>query len=351
LPVLVIAIGQGFFLQPAAHAAPSAAVTWVNVTGNLANMASECGNLTMLSPVPGSPTIIAGVALDGLWANNTGSAWSQLGAGAGSATITNRPTWIAYDPVNPGVFWESGIYNGGGVYKTTDNGNTFQQLGLMSHYIDYVSVDFSDPDRQTLLAGGHEQPQTVWRSTNGGVDWANIGSILPDVTGFSSDPLIIDSQTYLVDGSAIYRTHDGGTSWQQVSALGASQPPLVASNGNIYWSSGYSLLRSTDSGVTWAQVGNGSIEAVRPIELPDGRLVSVGASTLVISADSGSTWSPIGATLPYAPVGLIYSVAQNAFFIWTADCGNVVLPNAVMSLDYDFATSLSAPVGLKIVSN
>ncbi len=49
------------------------AQTWINVTGNLANMPSECGNLTMLSAVPGGNSIIAGVAQKGLWVNTTGS--------------------------------------------------------------------------------------------------------------------------------------------------------------------------------------------------------------------------------------------------------------------------------------
>src|SRR4029079_8015651 len=155
-----------------------AAASWVNVTGNLANMASECGNLTMLSAVPGSDTIIAGVALKGLWANSSGNTWSHLGSGAGSDTITNRPSWITYDPLHPGVFWESGIYNGRGVFKTTDGGSTFRQLGSIAHN-DYVSVDFGDPDRKTLLAGGHEQAQTVYRSTDGGQTWTNIGVTLP----------------------------------------------------------------------------------------------------------------------------------------------------------------------------
>ena len=61
--------------------------TWVNVTGNLASMASECGNLTMLSAGPGNDTVIAGVALKGLWANSAGTAWAHLGSGAGSDTI------------------------------------------------------------------------------------------------------------------------------------------------------------------------------------------------------------------------------------------------------------------------
>src|SRR5262252_5424528 len=104
------------------------AATWVNVTGNLAGMASECGNLTILSVMPGSGTVIAGVAASGLWANSTGTTWSHLGSGAGSDPITNRPSWIVYDPVSPAVFWESGIYHSdSGINKTTDNGVTFHR--------------------------------------------------------------------------------------------------------------------------------------------------------------------------------------------------------------------------------
>jgi photosystem II stability/assembly factor-like uncharacterized protein len=350
--LLVVAVGVHGFLQPTALSA----ATWVNVTGNLANMASQCGNLTMLSAVPGSGTVIAGVALDGLWANSGGSTWSQLGTGAGSAVITNRPSWIVYDPAHPGTFWESGIYNGGGVYETTDGGNTFSQLGAIGH-IDYVSVDFSDPNRRTLLAGGHEESQTVYLSTDGGQTWTNIGLNLPAGTNFSTDPLIISSRTYVVStqgwsgGSiGVYRTTDGGNSWQLVSTAGPTGAPLVTSTGAIYWPVNNSLLKSTDSGVTWTQVG-GNLQAVHPIELPDATLAAVGATTLVISADGGSTWSPIGDTLPFAPASVIYSPSRNAFFISQWDCGNVVLPNAIMSLDYSVVPigAPAAPTNLRFV--
>jgi hypothetical protein len=330
--------------------------SWVNATGNLANMPSECGNLTRLSSMPGSDTIIAGVALKGLWANSTGTTWLALGSGAGSDTITNRPSWIVYDPLHSGVFWESGIYNGGGVYKTTDNGATFHRLGSISHN-DYVSVDFTDPNRQTLLAGGHEQPQTVYRSTNGGQTWTNIGASIPANTKFSTDPLIINTQTYVVNLSGytsatagILRTTNGGVSWQTVSTVGPYDgPPLVTANGTIYWLNGSGLLRSTDSGASWIQVGN-NLQSVSPIELPDGRIVAVGGGNLVISADGGSTWTAIGDPLPFSPAGLIYSPSRRAFFIWHWDCGGVVLPNAIMRLDLDLTSHVpTAPTGLRIV--
>ena len=317
-------------LPPGTHAAPQSppADGWVNVTGTLANMASECGNLTLLSPVPRTDTILAGVAGKGLWANNRGSTWVQL---EGSDKIANRPSWIVYDPVRPGVFWESGIYGSGGVYQTTDRGNTFRRLGSIAH-VDYVSVDFSDPERRTLLAGGHEASQTVYQSTDGGQTWTNIGVNLP-AKGASTDPLIIDSTTYLVnaEGVGIYRTTNAGASWRRVSGQGPSGPPLVTSSGTIYWPANGGLLKSTDSGATWAQVGK-DIRPVHPIELSDGKLVSVGANHLVISADGGSTWLPFGATLPFAPAGLIFSPSRKAFFIWHFDCRDVVLSDAVMAI-------------------
>jgi photosystem II stability/assembly factor-like uncharacterized protein len=319
------------------------APTWQNVTGNLANMQSECGNLTLLSVVPSTGAVIAGVAQRGLWISNSGSTWTHLGDGAGSDVITNRPSWIVHDPAHPGTFWESGIYNGGGVYKTTDGGNTFKRLGDITHN-DYVSVDLTDPARQTLLAGPHEQTQRVHKSTNGGTNWSNAGATIPAGTKFSTEPLVINAQTYLVNSQGyisgtqgIYRTINGGASWTQVSTGGAVLPPLVTANGTIYWNAGGSLLKSTNQGETWTSVGNG-LHQVRPIQLPDGRLASFSNNSIVISANEGVTWTPITPGLPYNnAAGLVYSPQRQAFFVWRWDCGNVVPANGIQMLSYPVA--------------
>jgi hypothetical protein len=90
---------------------PTTAASWANITGNLAGMASECGNSTMISAVPNSSAIISGIAQHGLWKSTVDGTWTQLGTGAGSDTITNRPITILYDPTNSSIFWEAGIYN------------------------------------------------------------------------------------------------------------------------------------------------------------------------------------------------------------------------------------------------
>jgi photosystem II stability/assembly factor-like uncharacterized protein len=328
----------------------AAADGWTNVTGNLANLKSECGNLTLLSSVPRSNTVIAGIAQQGLWATTDGGAsWQPLGSGQGSAHITNRPTWISYDPLNPSHFYESGIYNDGGVYVTANGGTTFAEVGTVKHN-DFVSVDYADPDRKTLLAGGHEQLRTMWKSADGGKTWTNPGANLPPGTGSLPDPLIIDARTYLVNATnwgsgapGIFRTTDGGATWTRVSPLGPKEAPLVASDGTIYWAAADSIAKSTDHGVTWSTVGSGFVDDLQPIEVPGGRLVTATSDSLVVSSDGGATWQQIGPQLPYPPAGLVYSENQKALFISHWDCGSKVLPDAIQKLSYDFAALPAAP--------
>ncbi len=328
----------------------AAADGWANVTSNLANMPSECGNLTLLSPVPRSNTVIAGIAQQGLWATTDGGAsWQPLGTGQGSARVTNRPSWISYDPLNSARFYESGIYNGGGAFVTTSGGSAFAQLGPVTHN-DFVSIDYTDPGRKTLLAGGHEQSRTVWKSIDGGKSWTNVGASLPAGTGYSSDPLIIDAQTYLVNAAGggqatpgIFRTTDGGMTWTRVSALGPNGPPLVTSDGSIYWAVADGLAKSTDHGVTWSSVGGGFVNELHPIEVPGGLLVAANPDTLVVSSDGGARWEPFGPRLPYVPAGVVYSENQKSLLIWHWDCGARVLPDAIQKLSYEFAPSAGSP--------
>ncbi|HEV8246406.1 MAG TPA: hypothetical protein VGP93_11585, partial [Polyangiaceae bacterium] len=83
-----------------AEAAPAS--SWVNSTGNLANMAATCGTLSRLVSKPCSKTLIAGVAGAGLWSSeDSGQNWTKLGGGAGSAVIDNNPLSIVFDPTAP----------------------------------------------------------------------------------------------------------------------------------------------------------------------------------------------------------------------------------------------------------
>ena len=314
--------------------------TWINETSNLAATPSECGGLGLVSAKPDEDLLIAGIAQNGLWSSTDGGdSWTQFGD---SAAIKNRITAIVYDPVNTMSFWEAGTYNLDGVYQTTDDGSHFVSEGISN--VDFFSPDFGDPDRQTQLAGGHEQPQTVYHSADGGKTWDMIGKGLPSDT-FCDVPLVIDPSTYLVGcyggHNGIYRSENAGTDWTSVSDNGGGAPPLVAQDGTIFWPSGAAngFVKSTDSGKTWSAVmAADTITNVAFVELPDHRIAAVGKSAVMISSDDGETWQAATSQLPFGPYSLTYSAQRKAFYISYFTCGNSPLPvpdNAVMRYDFE----------------
>jgi hypothetical protein len=336
-----------------ATTAPDAASTgtvgdaWQPASANLAGVPSECGNVSMVSAHPGQDMVITSVAQHGLFAEADGAeTWAPLGQGAGSATITNRAIMTVYDPERSSTFWEAGIYNGGGVYRTDDNGATFKELGSIRH-TEGVGVDLSDPARRTLVATIHETPG-VWRSGDGGQTWTDQSAALPPNSGLAGQPLVIDAQTYLVGtyrgGSAgVVRTTDGGASWTVAFKGSVIGVPLVArSDGGIYWvlESG-GVIRSMDKGATWTQVArDGSTwpGAGMITELPDGRLAAIGRQVVILSADHGATWSAVGPGLPFPPSGLAYAPYRKAFFAWYFTCNqgdNPVLADSIVTLAFD----------------
>jgi photosystem II stability/assembly factor-like uncharacterized protein len=325
---------------------------WANATGNLANMQSDCANLGRVAAVPCSQRVIAAIANAGLWASDdAGDSWQPLGTGDGSAVIDNRATSIVFDPHDPQVFWETGIFGSdGGLYRTDDGGTTFTALGTLT-FTQLVGVDFGDPARSTLLAGTHGQKQQLHLSRDGGETWANVGLNLPADAHNSESPIVIDAATYLVgacgygDGvCGIHRSNDAGRSWTRASELPTSHfgAPLSASDGAIYWPllGDAGLAKSDDAGVTWTQVIAGTVVGVTPLELPDGSIAAVGTDHLMRSSDGGESWQAIGEPLPFSIAGsdqgsLAYSAATKTFFLSHWDCGTVVLPDAVMRAGFD----------------
>lgn len=321
---------------------------WKNETLNLADLESECGNVSFLSAKPGTDKLIVSVAQRGLWTKAAADEeWQPLGTGTGSAKITNRASYIAYDPADSNVWWESGIYNDAGVFRTDDDGETFVEL--KTRHNDGISIDFTDPKRQTLLASGHEQTDLLWYSNDGGETWEDIGKNLPEPAGVCSQPLIINSSTFLLGcgtyaggDPAIYRSEDAGETWEKVSDLGPGGAALVASDGTIYWAGeGTSgVVRSEDEGKTWlGPFGQGLVQRANLVELPDGRVAGLGDKRVLLSDDKGEHWREVTTTTDEPPVGIAYSSVGKAFYAWRWTCaGGTVPSDAVLSYAFDYET-------------
>ncbi len=334
LSTILVVLGM---LGPAALvAADGAGAEWVNVTNNVGGEKWGAYGVTYMTAVPGSAAVIAGVSECGLWvSSDNGATWTKLGG----TEIKCRPGRIVFDPKNPETFWVSGCY-GDSPFRTDDGGKTFQRLGKLTHS-DGIAVDFTDPQRQTLLLGLHEQSQSLEMSSDQGKSWTKIGVKLPAESNHSTDPIIIDSKTFLINTAGwkqkaslgIYRSEDAGETWTSVSTFGPTGQPLIASDGAIYWQRiwGGGLLKSSDQGKTWTEISK-AIKS-NPIELPQKRLAGLAGNQVLVSADAGVTWTKAGPPIAFKPDGLIYSDKGRCFYAWVLSDNMNKKPDSIVRLN------------------
>lgn len=331
-------IGRGriiisLFTLAVAASISNAGAAWVNATGNLAGMSSECGDLQSIWAVPNVNKVVTGVANQGIYnTTNGGTSWAKTSG----SVVTFRMTQMVFDPINTATWYACGIYHSPGIAKTTDGGATWQALGNTYHH-DGMAVDFSDPQRKTLLAGTHEQQSTLWRSTNGGTSWTNIGC---PGGGYSSFPYIVNTQTYLINinGSGTYRSDNAGSSWNKVG--NATYGPIIKSgSGELYCAGTGFVNKGSADGTTWTYTTMPIANYSNPIELPGDKIASINNNGIYISADKGATFKKCCSPLPTAlssgvgAWGLCYNSVAGAFYAFTWNCGSTVGANEIWRYD------------------
>jgi photosystem II stability/assembly factor-like uncharacterized protein len=175
-----------------------------------------------------------------------------------------------------------------------------------------------------MLAGLHEQSNSLQLSQDAGKTWQKIGDRLPEDSNFSTDPIILDAKTFLINTAGwkpkakwgIYRSEDAGATWTQVSPAGPGGVALQASDGSLFWQLTYGggLIRSTDKGKTWSNTLKGVKSNV--IELPNKRLAGLTDNQVHVSADGGATWTKFGPPLPFKANGIVYSARGKCLYAW-----------------------------------
>lgn len=117
-------------------------------------------------------------------------------------------------------------------------------------------IDPTDP--ATMYAGA--QSSGVWKTVDGGQSWQPVSDAASlSVAGLALDPSL-PSRLYLVTrSSGVYRSTDAGTSWTQISTTdlraivhGGAVVIHPADPARLFVASDQGVQRSTDSGATWA---------------------------------------------------------------------------------------------------
>jgi photosystem II stability/assembly factor-like uncharacterized protein len=278
-----------------------------------------------------------GAAGGGVWkSDNSGQTWDPVFDKQGVASIgaiaidptDDKTVWVGTGEANP----RNDVSYGDGIYKTTDGGDTWTNMGLKgSKYISRVLVDprnhnhvivgalgdvFADSgERGVYLTddGGKTWKQTLFAGSESGVSDMAMSTQNPNVVyagiwKFQRRPWTFTSGG---DEDGLYKSTDGGATWTKLEGHGLPAAPVgrigvavAPSNGNRVYalieSKDGVLWRSDDGGGTWAMVSKNKSLDARPFYFthvavdpknPD-RVYTISFQTM-LSTDGGKTFKVI----------------------------------------------------------
>ncbi|HJU64255.1 MAG TPA: hypothetical protein VJ596_01200, partial [Gemmatimonadaceae bacterium] len=221
-------------------------ITLANLRWRPIGPANMSGRITDVEGIPGpSRTFYVAAASGGIWkTTNAGTSFrpifdSERVISMGDLAIAPSDTNVIYAGTGEEDSRNS-ISPGGGIYKSTDGGMTWKQMGLTeTQAIGRIVVHPTDPNTVYVAALGHiwgSNPERgLYKSTDGGASWKLV-KFISDRAGF------VDVAMHPTDPNTLY-----AASWERVRG-----PYFLRSGGP-----GSALWKTTDGGATWTEIKGG----------------------------------------------------------------------------------------------
>ena len=193
-------------------------------------------------------------------APRAGGVWKTINRGTTFECITDDlgTTYIGDVEVaqtNPDIVWVGtgepfnarSSYSGNGIWKSEDAGKTWTNMGLHdSHHIAEIIIDPVNPDIVWVAVMGHlyseNEERGLFKTTNGGKTWEKVlyidsGTGVIDIVINPKNPNELYAASYEKvrtpwtyepggEKSRIYKTVDGGKSWNVIKGGGFPTGPL-----------------------------------------------------------------------------------------------------------------------------
>jgi photosystem II stability/assembly factor-like uncharacterized protein len=246
--------------------------------------------------VAGDPQDMAvfyfGACAGGVWkTSDAGAYWENVSdaffrtAAVGAIAVAESDPNVVYAGMGESTI-RGDVSHGDGVYRSTDSGRTWTHLGLAdTRHIGRVRVHPRDPDTVYVAALGHafgpNRERGVFRSRDGGRSWTQVlfrseeaGAV--DLVIARANPRILYATFWEArrtpwslssggPGSGLWKSLDGGDTWQDLSAnpglprgLKGKIGVAVSARPDRVWAiveaEDGGLFRSDDGGATWQLV-------------------------------------------------------------------------------------------------
>jgi photosystem II stability/assembly factor-like uncharacterized protein len=258
----------------------------------------------------------------------------------GPANIGARANTVAVHPTDENILLTG--FSSGGIWKTIDGGANWYPVFDDKLWTSIGDIVF-DPNQPGVVYAGTGDPNIsfypmlgdgVYKSTDNGETWKHIGlseqRVISKIVPHPSDPKVLFAASMGLpfvrnNLRGLYKTSDGGATWQQVLLVsdqaGITDVVMDPFNPNVLYASGWDRIRtnqeslisgpgakvykSTDGGNTWSMLQNGLPQgnrgrtALAISKLNPGvvyvRYVGTNADleSIYKTTDAGNSWSPI----------------------------------------------------------
>ena len=278
--------------------------------------------------------------------SKSGSAAAQWKS-IGPSNVGGRITSLILHPTNPKIIYAGAAT--GGVWKSTDGGVTWTNIFNGSASIGSLILSPANPEI-VYVGTGEGNPggvaiypgNGIWRSTNGGQSWTNLGLTNTGQIGKLAIHPASPNRIFAAalgryrsrtQDRGVYRSVDSGATWQRVLFLNdttgscevlidpSNQNRIYAAMWNRYRPLTYSIIGgvnsglwiSTDAGDTWAQATNGfplndanlgrvslAIAPSQPSIVYALASDGIGVRGVYRSTDSGNSWAQVMTGTPFS---------------------------------------------------
>jgi photosystem II stability/assembly factor-like uncharacterized protein len=317
------------------------------------------GRIQTIAVHPARPYVLyVGAGSGSVWkSENNGLTWASIFDKESTFSIGE----VAIAPSNPDIVWigsgetlmARSSYAGTGVFKSTDAGRTWRNMGLQdTQHIGRVLIDPKDSETVYVAAIGHlfstSEERGLFKTTDGGRTWSKVLYVSDRVAVIDAEMDPSDARTIYATawerdrkpwghivagpGSGIYKSVDAGRTWKKLDRglpsgkdLGRIGIEIAPSNPRVL----YALLdnealrepepgtrergpqpirgevyRSADAGETWAKVNTGPLATtigydwnILRISPQDENEIYVAGNRFLTSRDGGRTYRQVGGTI------------------------------------------------------